>query len=98
MKRDEGVIYVVLEHFLTHLHPRARRIQGELDAGHRITDGDLDHVARILEEARLLRPLIERHPEHRELAEGFYALYANIATRALENETSLASVGGSAGR
>ena len=98
MKPDEGVIYVVLEHFLRHLHPRAQRIQRHLDAGHRITDSDLDHVAQVLEDARLLRPLIERHPEHRELAQGVYALYASIASRALENETSLASVGGSAGR
>ena len=87
MSNDQGVIYVLMEHFTRHLHPRAVEIEKELAAGRRLSDGSMDHVAQVLEEARLLRPLIERHPEHRELAEGVIALYAGIARRAWEFET-----------
>lgn len=88
MNADEGVIYVVLEHFVRHLHPRAMEMDRLLAAGGRLGDADIDHVMQVIEDARLLRPLLERHPEHRELAEGVIALYAGIARRAWQNEVS----------
>jgi len=88
MNTDQGVIYVLLDHFTRHLHPRAIEIEKRLDAGERLNDLEIAHVAEVLEEMTLLRPLIERHPEHRSLAERVIALYAGIARRGLENETS----------
>ena len=88
MNDDQGVIYVLMEHFTRHLHPRAVDIEKELDAGRCLTDAQIDHVSQVLEEFKLLRPLIERHPEHQDLAGGVAALYASIARRALQNETS----------
>jgi hypothetical protein len=88
VNNDQGVIYVVMEHFIRHLHPRAVEIEKELDAGRHLSEAQIDHVAQVLEEAKLLRPLIERHPEHRDLADGVFARYASIARRAWQNETS----------
>ena len=88
MNTDEGVIYVVIEHFTRHLYPRALEMQKKLEAGGRLTDSEIAHVAQIIEDAKLLRPLIERHPEHNELAEGVLELYTNIARRAWQNETA----------
>lgn len=88
MNADRGVIYVLLDHFTRHLYPRAVDIENRLNAGARLSDGEIAHVAEVLEEMKLLRPLIERHPEHRELAQGVAALYAGIARRGWENETS----------
>ena len=88
MNTDQGVIYVVLEHFRNHLYPRAVGIEKELDAGRRLSDAEIEHVAHVLDDIKLLRPLIERHPEHLELAQGVIALYASIAKRAWQNETS----------
>jgi hypothetical protein len=85
---DQGVIYVLMEHFTRHLHPRAVAIERELDAGRRLTDAQIDHISQVLEEFKLLRPLIERHPEQRDLAGGVAALYTSIARRALQNETA----------
>jgi hypothetical protein len=85
---DQGVIYVLMEHFTRHLHPRAVEIEKELDTGRRLSDAQIDHVSQVLEEVKLLQPLIARHPEHRELADGVIALYASIARRAWQNETS----------
>jgi len=85
---DRGVIYVLLDHFTRHLYPRAIEIENKLNAGTRLSDTEIAHVAEVLEEMKLLRPLIERHPEHRELAHGVIALYAGIARRGWENETS----------
>ena len=88
MNADRGVIYVVLDHFTRHLYPRAADIESRLNAGARFSDAEIAHLAEVLEEIKLLRPLIDRHPEHRELAERVIALYAGIARRGLENETS----------
>ena len=88
MNSDQGLIFVVMEHFTRHLYPRAVQIEKELEAGRRLSDAQIDHVARVLEDIQWLRPLIERHPEHRELAAGVIELYASIARRGWENEAS----------
>jgi hypothetical protein len=88
MKADAGVIYVLLEHFARHLYPRAVEMEDKLNVGGRLSDDEVVHVSEVVEELKLLRPLIDRHPEHRELAESVMALYAGIARRGWENETS----------
>ena len=88
MNADRGVIYVLLDHFTRHLYPRAAEIENRLNAGARFSDTEIAHIAEVLEEIKLLRPLIDRHPEHRELAERVIALYTGIARRGWENETS----------
>ena len=88
MNADRGVIYVLLDHFARHLYPRAVEIEHKLESGARLSDREIDHVAGVLEDMRLLRPLIERHPEHRELVLGVIGLYAAIARRGRANETS----------
>lgn len=88
MNADQGVIYVLLEHFVRHLHPSALEMAKKLDAGERLEDTEIEHVAQILEDIKLLRPLIDRHPEHREIAEGVIGLYADLVRRAWRNETA----------
>ena len=88
MNTDQGVIYVVIEHFTHHLYPRAVEMTRELDAGGRLSDEEIDHVLQVIEDARLLRPLLERHPELLKLAQGVIDLYASIAKRAWQNETA----------
>jgi hypothetical protein len=85
---DRGVIYVLLEHFVRHLHPRAAEMEKKLDTGARLDDAEIEHVARVLGDIRSLRPLIDRHPEHREIAEGVIGLYADLARRAWRNEAA----------
>ena len=88
MKHDRGVIHVLIEHFAHHLYPRALGMEKRLDAGECLTDYEIDHVAAVLDDARQLRTLIDRHPEHQELASGVIALYANLARRACLNEAA----------
>ena len=88
MNADQGVIYVVIEHFTRHLHPRALDMEKKIDAGERLSDEEIAHVAQTLEYMKSLRPLIDRHPEHQQLAAGVVALYAGLAERALRNETA----------
>jgi hypothetical protein len=88
VNNDQGVIYVLLDHFARHLYPRAVDIEKRLDAGARLSDEEIAHVSEVLEEMRLIRPLIDRHPEHGELVAGVASLYAGIARRAWQNESS----------
>jgi hypothetical protein len=94
MNHDAGVIYVLLEHFVRHLYPRALEMERKLNAGESLSDSEIDHVAQVLEDTRLIAPLIDRHPEHRELAAGVIGLYASIAQRAWHAETARAAAPG----
>ena len=91
MSDDRGIIYVVLEHFSQHLYPRALHIQKQLDSGERLTDEQIAHVTDVLDGIKQLRPLIARHPEHRDLVAGVISTYYGIAKRASENESSPAA-------
>ena len=62
-------------------HQRMRAREQHLEFG-------IPHLAQVLEDVKGLRPLIERHPEHRELADRVIAMYAGIVRRAWQNETS----------
>ena len=88
MTTDQGIAYVLLEHFVLHLHPRALALEKQLDAGGRLADTDIAHVEQVLEDLRALRTFIDRHPEHADIAGGVIQLYAGIARRALHNETA----------
>ncbi len=88
MNTEQGLMYVLIEHFARQLYPRAREMETKLAAGGRLSDREITHVSEVLEEVRMLRPLFERHPEHQDLAEAVIALYAGITKRALENETA----------
>ena len=92
MNADRGVICAVIEHFTRHLYPRALDMEKRLDAGERLSDGDIAHLAQILEDVKVLRPLIDRHPEHQEFAASVVALYVGLAQRAWRNETANAGV------
>jgi len=85
---DRGLVYVVLEHFTRHLHPRVLEMQKALDGGACLSDSDVAHVKEVIEDMRFLRPLIARHPDHQPLAAAVMSLYTDIARRAWENETS----------
>ncbi len=86
MKTDQGVIYVILEHFARHLYPEALEMDRRLRDGEPLSDRESDRVSQILQDIRLLRPLIDRHPEHRDIAVGVIDLYTGIASRARTNE------------
>lgn len=88
MNADGGIIYVVLEHLWRHLYPRALDIEKQLTAGERLTDGQLAHVTDVIDGIKQLWPLIERHPEHRELVAGVVSTYAGIAERAWRSEVA----------
>jgi hypothetical protein len=88
LNADRGIIYVVLEHFRLHLYPRALDIEKQLEAGEPLSDEQLAHVTDVLYGIKLLRPLIERHPEHRDLVAGVASTYSGIVKRAWQNELS----------
>ena len=87
MNDDQGVIYVVIEHFARHLYPRALEMERKLYAGERLSDSELGHVEEVIKDTRLLWPLVVRHPEHHEFAGRVFALYTSISRRAWQNET-----------
>lgn len=88
MSPDQGVIYVLLDHFVRHLYPRALDMERRLLDGAKLSARDLDHVRQQLDDLRLLAPLIERHPEHRDTAARVMGLYLGIARRACLNESA----------
>jgi hypothetical protein len=86
MDKDSGTIAALMLRFREYRLPRALRMRERVDAGERLSDEDIAWLERVFKDAQDVRPLIERHPEYRELAARMASLYNNIVERGLENE------------
>ena len=54
----------------------------------RLDDFDLAFLEDVFSDSQEIQPLMERHPEHQEIAAKMMALYHDITEKALANEQS----------
>lgn len=84
--KDLGLVTVLLERLQQQRLPRALALKEKVDRGERLNDSDVAFLKRVCADANNIKPLLERHPEHHELASRVMNLYKEIMDRALENE------------
>jgi hypothetical protein len=84
--QDAGVLYVLVERFNTQRLPRALDLKARIDAGGTLTDLDIHFLEDVFADAKAMAPLIEKHPEYKELAGRAMSLYRQILEKAAENE------------
>jgi hypothetical protein len=86
--KDIGVIAVLLQRLETERLPVILRLRKKLDAGERLSDGDIEYLNRAFADARnaKLEPLLERHPEYRSVVTALFSAYRHVVERALEIE------------
>jgi hypothetical protein len=85
-KEDLGVVTVLLQRLERQRLPRAFALKEKVDRGERLDDYDIAFLEEVFADANMIKPLVERHPEHQALVSSVVNLYKEITDRALENE------------
>ncbi len=84
--KDTGIIYVLLERMEKIRLPRALDLKAQVDRGETLSSTDIDFLSQVLEDAKQIQPILERHPEYQNLVGRVIHLYHEITSKALENE------------
>lgn len=84
--QDAGVLATIVERIEEQWLPRALDLKAKVDEGGPVDDMDIGFLEQVFADTGQLKPLLERHPEHQDLAARIMNLYLEITTRALANE------------
>jgi len=84
--KESAVIQALLERFQKLILPQALGMKERVDAGKRLSSMDMEFLKEVLDAANKALPMVDRHPEYKELAARAIHLYNEITARALENE------------
>ena len=84
---DAGMIQVLLDRFNNQRLPRMLEITAKAERGEKLTDYELEFLEHALSDTRSASHLLQRHPEFTDLVSRIGALYKEIATKALANES-----------
>ena len=85
---DDGVIVALLERFRTQRLPRALTLKEKVERGEKLDDTDIAFLEQVFNDAKQIKPLLDRHPDYEELVARAMRLYNAITKRALDNEQS----------
>ena len=77
---------VLLQRFEHERLPRALGLKEKVDQGEPLNDIDIAFLDEVFEDARRLKPLMDRHHEYNRLVSQTIHLYKTITEKALENE------------
>jgi hypothetical protein len=84
---ETGMIEALLQRLNDFRLPRLLELKDRVDRGETLDEYDLEFLQRALEDAHSAIPLSDRHKELQPLAAKLTALYHEITSKALENET-----------
>ncbi len=84
--KDKGIILVLLDRFNKQRFPRALAMKKKVEQGEVLNKFDLQLIDEVFDDARKIKPLLERNPEYKELAAKAINLWDEIVAKNLENE------------
>jgi len=84
---DAGMIQVLLDRFNNQRLPRMLEIKAKAERGEKLNDYELEFLEHTLGDTRSASHMLQRHPEFTDLVSRIAALYKEIATKALANES-----------
>lgn len=85
-QEDTGLITVLLERFEKQRLPRALALKEKVERGESLNDMDLMFLKDVMEGVSDIKPLLNRHPECKQLITKMVNLCNEIATKGVSNE------------
>ena len=83
---DAGTIKTLLDRLVHQRLPRLLELKEKVDDGEPLGGGDLDFLAKAIEDAKSTKPFVDRNPEYQALATQILTLYNDITEKALQLE------------
>ena len=85
-KKHAGIIQALVEEFEKHRLPILLKIKDEVDNGKSISEGDIEFLEKVIDDAKRTMHMTVNHPELHEFCLHVVHLYKEISVKALENE------------
>ena len=84
--KDTGIMVAVAERFEKQRFPRALDIKKKVDQGEVLNDFDIQFLEEVLDDARQIKSIVDKHPEWQDIATKAFSLYTEITEKALANQ------------
>jgi hypothetical protein len=85
-EREAGSITALMVRFVEYRLPRAKELLAKVQAGERLSDGDILFLNKVYKDSLINQSLFRKHHEYHGLISRFIDLYAEIVSKGMENE------------
>ena len=85
-QKEKGIIMALLKRFETQRLPRTMQLKEKVDQGGTLSEHDQRFINEVMQDAKSIQPMLDKHPEYTELVTKAYNLYKEIMDKSLANE------------
>lgn len=85
-EKELGITVALLERFEHETLPEGLWLKERVDKGELLSDTDMEFLARVLENAQMVKSMIDHQPEWQPLYASAIHLYEEIIAKGLENQ------------
>ncbi len=85
-EKEAGIIQVLVMRLETQRLPRALALKMKVTQGEPLNDLDITFLEEVFSDMARIKPMLDRHPEWHKIYMQTSALYADIMSKARENE------------
>jgi hypothetical protein len=86
VSKETGVLVALARRMTDERLPKALALQERVDRGQTLNELDLRFLEQVVEDARRIQPIVDSHPQAKQVAGRMLQLYREITQKALQNE------------